>query len=109
MNRHSTLIVLLLFTVAAGGCSTNLGLGEPDCSPPAEDVSSSNVMTVQAVPTAKYTPCLQELRLGWDSVEWFAENGRAGIDTSLNSMHSGWMGLSMSTPISISWSMKGMM
>ena len=82
MNRHSTLIVLLLFTVAAGGCSTNLGLGEPDCSPPAEDVSSSNVMTVQAVPTAKYTPCLQELRLGWDSVEWFAENGRAGIEIS---------------------------
>ena len=37
-------------------------------------------MTVQAVPTAKYTPCLNELRLGWDSVEWFAENGRAGIE-----------------------------
>ncbi len=29
--------------------------------------------------TAKYTPCLNELRLGWDSVEWFAEDGRAGI------------------------------
>ncbi|MCP5024914.1 MAG: hypothetical protein GY929_01395 [Actinomycetia bacterium] len=36
-------------------------------------------MTVQAVPTAKYAPCLNELRLGWDSVEWFAESGRAGI------------------------------
>ncbi|MCP4958000.1 MAG: hypothetical protein GY925_01895 [Actinomycetia bacterium] len=31
------------------------------------------------MPTAKYTPCLDELRLGWDSVEWFAEDGRAGI------------------------------
>jgi hypothetical protein len=32
------------------------------------------------VPTAKYTPCLNELRLGWDSVDWFAEDGRAGIE-----------------------------
>jgi hypothetical protein len=41
-------------------------------------------MTVQAVPTAKYTPCLNELRLGWDSVDWFAEEGRAGIEIAKN-------------------------
>lgn len=79
MKRHTTLLVLLLFAVAVSSCSSNLGLGEADCSPPTRDVSSSNIMTVQAVPTAKYTPCLNELRLGWDSVEWFAERGRSGI------------------------------
>ena len=42
-------------------------------------MSSANILTIQAVPTAKYTPCLDELRLGWDTVEWFAEDGRAGI------------------------------
>lgn len=70
--------IVLVMALALGACN-NLGLGEADCSDPADDVSSSNIMTVQAVPTAKYTPCLNELRLGWDSVDWFAENGRAGI------------------------------
>ena len=81
MKRQTNLIVLLLvFSIAASSCSTDLGLGEADCTPPTGNVSSSNVMTVQAVPTSKYTPCLNELRLGWDSVEWFAESGRAGIE-----------------------------
>ena len=70
--------IVLVMALALSACN-NLGLGEADCSDPADDVSSSNIMTVQAVPTAKYTPCLNELRLGWDSVDWFAENGRAGI------------------------------
>lgn len=71
-------IIMLVMALALSACG-NLGLGEADCSDPADDVSSSNIMTVQAVPTAKYTPCLNELRLGWDSVDWFAEDGRAGI------------------------------
>ena len=61
------------------GCS-NLGLGEADCTPPARGVSSANMLTVQAVPQARYTPCVNEIRLGWDSVQWFAENGRAGVE-----------------------------
>ena len=72
------MIIVLVMALALSACG-NLGLGEADCSEPADDVSSSNIMTVQAVPTAKYTPCLNELRLGWDSVDWFAEDGRAGI------------------------------
>jgi hypothetical protein len=42
-------------------------------------VSSANILTIQAVPDAKYTPCIDELRLGWDTLEWFAEDGRAGF------------------------------
>jgi hypothetical protein len=65
--------------MALCGCA-NLGIGEPDCTPSERSISSATIMTVQAVPTAKYTPCLDELRLGWDAVQWFAENGRAGIE-----------------------------
>jgi hypothetical protein len=74
------LIIILTIALAASGCATHLGLGEADCAEPVGDVSSANIMNVQAVPTAKYTPCLDELRLGWDSVDWFAEDGRAGIE-----------------------------
>ncbi len=74
----------LLLAVVTGGCSSDLGLGDADCSPVTDNVSSSHILTVQAVPTARYTPCLNELRLGWDSVEWFAESGRAGFEIAEN-------------------------
>ena len=72
------LTILLAIVLVQGGCS-NLGLGEADCSAVIPDVSSANILTVQAVPTAKYTPCVNGLPLGWDSAESFAENGRGGI------------------------------
>ena len=75
MTRRHALVGLAL-SVVLGACG-NLGLGEADCSSPERDISSSNILNVQAVPTAKYTPCLNELRLGWNSVAWFAEDGRA--------------------------------
>jgi len=79
-SRRSILVVpLAALALLASGCS-NLGLGELDCTAPSNEVSASTVLTIQAVPTAKYTPCLEELRLGWDSVDWFAEDGRAGIE-----------------------------
>ncbi|NNF70375.1 MAG: hypothetical protein HKN01_11445 [Acidimicrobiia bacterium] len=73
------LLMVLMIVVGASGCA-NLGLGEADCTQRVGNVSSSTVMNVQAVPSAEFTPCLDELRLGWDSVEWFAEDGRAGLE-----------------------------
>lgn len=73
------LVIIFTIALAASGCAAHLGVGEAGCTEPTDDVSSANIMNVQAVPTAKYTPCLDELRLGWDSVDWFAEDGRAGI------------------------------
>jgi hypothetical protein len=69
-----------LFTLilAVSGCR-DLGLGEAACADSGRDVASATILNVQAVPTAKYTPCLDELRLGWDSIEGFAEDGQAGI------------------------------
>ncbi len=77
MTRRG-LLALVVLALAAGGCSS-LGLGEASCLPPERGVSAANVLTIQAVPTAEYTPCLDELPLGWDSVEWYAEDGRAGF------------------------------
>ena len=72
------LVVLLAIVLVPSGCS-NLGLGESSCRLGLTDLSTSNILSVQAVPTAKYTPCLNELQLGWDSADSFAEDGRAGI------------------------------
>jgi hypothetical protein len=72
------LIALLAIVLVPSGCS-NLGLGESSCRLGLTDLSTSNVLSLQAVPTAKYSPCLNELQLGWDSADSFAEDGRAGI------------------------------
>lgn len=72
------LLTLAAMTLAVGGCS-NLGLGQASCLPPERGISSANILTIQSVPDAKYTPCIDELRLGWDTVEWYAEEGKAGI------------------------------
>jgi hypothetical protein len=72
------LVILFVLALVASSCA-NLGLGEAACADSEFDVTSATILNVQAVPTAKYTPCLDELRLGWDSVEGFAEDGRAGI------------------------------
>ena len=66
------LLILFAIVLTASGCNSNLGLGEADCGPVMRDVSATNILTVQAVPSAKYTPCVNELRLGWDQVDWFA-------------------------------------
>ncbi len=78
MSRRLILATAAMALVA-GACG-NLGLGDPDCISRGQDVSTATVMTVQAVPTARYTPCLNEIRLGWDGVNWSAENERAGFD-----------------------------
>lgn len=78
MSRRSVLLLVTAAIVAAS-CS-NLGLGQPACIARGGEVSTATVMTVQAVPSARYTPCLNEIRLGWDDINWSAEDGRAGFD-----------------------------
>ena len=81
MTRRWILGVLAM-AVLAGACS-NIGVGEAACVTPGRDIGSSlsnaNVLTAQAVPTARYTPCLDKLHVGWDAVVWSAEDGMAGF------------------------------
>jgi hypothetical protein len=37
------------------------------------------ILTAQAVPTARFGPCVEGLKLGWDGVVFSAERGRAGF------------------------------
>ena len=69
---------LVALTLGLSACS-NLGLGEIDCTPPERNISSRNILTVQAVPTARYTPCIDEVRLGWGEIDWTARKGFARI------------------------------
>lgn len=73
--------LLIVFTLAlvASSCA-NLGLGDAGCAEAARDASSLTILNIQAVPTAKYTPCVDQLPLGWEEADWFAEDGRAGVD-----------------------------
>ncbi len=75
--RRKTIVLMCCMSLLAGACNSELGLDQPDC---AKQVLNTHVLAAQAVPTAKYTPCIDELRLGWDSVSWFARDGRAGIE-----------------------------
>ena len=71
------ILALLLPALLAGACNSALGLDQPDCN----DLElNTHFLAAQAVPTAKYTPCIDELRLGWDSVDWYARDGEAGIE-----------------------------
>ncbi len=78
MNRRLALGVVCVAALAAG-CS-NLGLGDLDCTPPERGFSSRNILTVQAVPTARYTPCIDEVRLGWGDIVWNVRKGEAQLD-----------------------------
>ncbi|MFC2177452.1 hypothetical protein ACFLRH_03450 [Actinomycetota bacterium] len=64
--------------VALAACG-RLGLGEQTCEDNVREPSPANVLAAQAVPTARYTPCFRSLEVGWDDVDFEAENGRAGI------------------------------
>lgn len=75
------LLAIAAMALLVNACS-NLGLGDNDCTPPNRDVSAKNILTLQAVPSAKYTPCIRDLPLGWDEVVWFARNGEAGFKIS---------------------------
>ncbi len=53
------------------------GPGIPECSYPVElEVSSATILQLQAVPSADFGPCINELRAGWDYIDQFAESGR---------------------------------
>jgi len=75
------LALSLLFAVVVSACGSGLGLGAPAC----EEVRSPTgamILTAQAVPTARYGPCIDEMKLGWDAVDFGAEQGMAGFGIS---------------------------
>lgn len=78
MNRRLLLTILALGLLVAG-CG-RLGLGLPSCDTPAANPDGAAVISLQAVPTADYAPCVRSLKLGWDEVEFDVESGRVALE-----------------------------
>jgi hypothetical protein len=80
--RRQWVMGIAVLAMAFAACS-DLGVGEAACVTPGRDlgaaVSKANILSAQAVPTARYTPCLDKLHVGWDTVVWSAETGEAGL------------------------------
>ena len=72
MSRKAVLagVVMTLLLSACG----RLGTGLPACDTPSNDPNSATVLTLQAVPEAAFSPCVNSIPLGWDEVEFDVES-----------------------------------
>lgn len=78
MSRR--LMILACAVALASVACGRLGLGLPGCQTPAADPTSATVIALQAVPAADYAPCINELKLGWDEVDFDVESGEVTIE-----------------------------
>ena len=76
VRRLLALVGMVALLVPA--CSSALGASPPFCpSPELEQVSAAIVLEAQAVPSARFGPCLDKLELGWEAHDLHGESGRA--------------------------------
>ncbi|MDH3259827.1 MAG: hypothetical protein OEM84_02520 [Acidimicrobiia bacterium] len=76
MSRRTALAVAAV--VLFGSCS-RLGVGIPECERIVNNPSPAMVLSLQAVPTAMYAPCINSLQLGWDNLDFEVESGKASF------------------------------
>lgn len=73
------LIAVVVLTLVAGACGNNqLGRAVPACPVDPEVITSfsgSMVLQMQAVDTAEYVPCLNDLKAGWSYEDLVPERG----------------------------------
>ncbi len=72
MSRRTAIAVATL-TVLVSACG-RLGTGLPACDTPTQNPNAATVLTLQAVPTAEFSPCINAIHLGWDEVEFDVES-----------------------------------
>lgn len=73
-----TRLVAMAFTLALSACA-NLGAELPHCLESGASLPGSIVLEAQAVPTARYGPCIGQLQPGWEAHDLRAESGRAWL------------------------------
>lgn len=67
-------------TLVAAACAGDIGPGTPACPDDAiESVDAVTILQLQAVPDAKWGPCIAELKVGWDYDDQVTESGRASF------------------------------
>ncbi len=74
MRRRAIVVVMLAMAAAACG---RLGRDTPACEFEVTGVPLTLIMEAQAVPTAEYGPCLNELEVGWSYRHLVIESGKA--------------------------------
>ncbi len=72
------LLAMVVLALGLSAC-TNLGAELPRCLESGVSLPGSLVLEAQAVPTARYGPCLAELEPGWKANDLRAESGRAWL------------------------------
>lgn len=68
--------VLVAFTLLLGACG-RLGVGIPGCPTAVTQPGTALVLSLQAVPSAEYAPCVNEVKFGWSGPRFDAERGLA--------------------------------
>lgn len=84
MNR--LLRLTLAVAVLAGACG-RLGVGIPECEVEVQDPTVATILALQAVPTAEFSPCVSEFKLGWDDLTYDAERGRSSFTIIGTDLH----------------------
>ena len=93
MMRRLGLVVVL--AVAAASCAnSSLGRSIPAC--PADDdfiseVSASMILQMQAVDSAKYVPCVTDLKAGWSYDDLVADRGKSRFSLDSDRLGSGFL------------------
>lgn len=78
MTGRRLLALSVVGALLAPACNSGLGATPPFCPPPDSlGVGSAIVMVAQAVPSARFGPCLDGLEAGWKAHDLRAESGRA--------------------------------
>lgn len=75
MRRLSALLLAATVVAACG----RLGVGEPGCETTVRNPSTAIILAAQAVPSAKYAPCVRGMSLAWDDLDFQAGSGEAGF------------------------------
>lgn len=90
MHRVATLVCVV--ALAGTACAAeDLGRDPIWCRIDPQDPSASVVLTLQAVPTAEYIPCIAETHVGWEFDPMTAEYGRSRYVVDSDRLGSGFL------------------
>lgn len=78
MNGRRWLLVLV-FSLVVAGCG-RLGTGLPSCRVTSAGPNAATILSLQAVPEAAYSPCLEKLNPGWEQVGFSVESGEVVLE-----------------------------
>lgn len=78
--RRRVVLVVAVFALVLGSCGGDFGARLPGCEVTVRNPNFTTLLSLEAVPTARYTPCINALPLGWDNADFHAESGEASIE-----------------------------